>query len=157
YRADLSAALKADVTALALDRFQSNLLAGTSSGEVYHWQVDEPQSPTLVDTFRPGQTTGVGVSALAWLLGDRSIVVGGTAGGGRVWLQVRDAQTPQAAPYRRIHVLRSHAAPVTAVAPSPRDKGFLTADAEGTILLHHATSEQTLLELRGGGESLGVL
>jgi phosphate transport system permease protein len=60
-------------------------------------------------------------------------------------------------PYRQIHVLRSHATPVTAIAPSPRDKGFLTADAKGTVLLHHATSEQTLLELHTSGESLGML
>ena len=32
--------------------------------------------------------------------------------------------------------------------PSARNKGFLTADADGHILLHHATSEQTLVELR---------
>ncbi|HEV8715747.1 MAG TPA: ABC transporter permease subunit [Candidatus Binatia bacterium] len=157
YRADLSAALTADVTALALDRFQSNLLAGTSSGAVYHWQVDEPDSPTLVDTFLPGQTSDVGITALAWLLGDRSIVVGDTAGGVSVWFQVRDPQNPQIAPYRQIHVLRSHSAPVTAIAPSPRDKGFLTADAKGTVLLHHATSEQTLLELQTGGNALEAL
>ncbi len=157
YRSDLSAALKADVTALALDRVQSNLLAGTSSGEVYHWQVDEPESPALIDTFAPGQKTGAGISALGWVLGDRSIVVGDTTGGVSVWFQLRDPQNPQAAPYRQIHVLRSHAAAVTAIAPSPRDKGFLTADAKGTVLLHHATSEQTLLELPTGGDSLGVL
>ncbi len=157
YRSDLSAALKADVTALALDRFQSNLLAGTSAGEVYHWQIDEPDSPALVDTFTLGQATGAGISALGWILGDRSIVVGDTVGGVSVWFQVRDPQNLQAAPYRQIHVLRSHSAPVTAIAPSPRDKGFLTADAKGIVLLHHATSEQTLLELQTGGESLGVL
>jgi phosphate transport system permease protein len=90
-------------------------------------------------------------------LGDRSIIVGDTTGGVSVWFQVRDPQHPQAAPYRQIHVLRSHAAPVTAITPSPRDKGFLTADAKGTVLLHHATSEQTLLEMHTSGDSLGVL
>jgi phosphate transport system permease protein len=157
YRSDLSAVLKADVTALALDRFQSNLLAGTSAGEVYHWQIDEPDSPALVDTFTLGQATGAGISALGWLLGDRSIVVGDTAGGVSVWFQVQDPQNPQVAPFRQIHVLRSHAAPVTAITPSPRDKGFLTADAKGTVLLHHATSEQTLLELHTGDDALEVL
>src|SRR5713226_6754356 len=153
YRTDLSAALKADVTALALDRFQSNLLAGTAAGEVYHWQVDDPENPVLADTFVPG----AGISALGWILGDRSIIVGDTTGGVSVWFQVRDPQKPQEAPYRQIHILRSHAAPVTAIAPSPRDKGFLTADATGVVLLHHATSEQTLLELHAGSDSLGVL
>src|SRR5262249_18382290 len=44
--------------------------------------------------------------------------------------------------------LRSHPAMVTAFAPSPRDKGFISADAQGNIFLHHSTSEQTLLEVR---------
>ncbi|MBI3302279.1 MAG: ABC transporter permease subunit [Deltaproteobacteria bacterium] len=157
YRADLSAALKANVTALALDRFQSNLLAGTATGEVYHWQIEDPANPTFTDTFTLGRTPGVGISALGWVLSDRSLIVGDTAGGVSVWFQVRDPQKPQATPYRQIHVLRSHQAPVTAIAPSPRDKGFLTADAAGTVLLHHATSEQTLLELHAGSKSLEVL
>lgn len=157
FRADLSPALKADATALALDRFQSILLAGTASGEMYHWQIDEPASPALADTFTLGQETGIGVSTLEWLLGDRSLIVGNTAGGVSVWFQVRDPQRPRITPYRWIHGLRSHRAPVTAIAPSPRDKGFLTADALGTVLLHHATSEQTLLELQTGGTALHML
>ena len=111
----------------------------------------------MADAFTLGQATAIGVSTLEWMLGDRSLIVGDTAGGVSVWFQVRDPQQPQAASYRQIHVLRSHRAPVTAIASSPRDKGFLTADATGTVLLHHATSEQTLLELQTGGTALVVL
>ena len=157
YRTDLSFALTTDATALALDRFQFNLLAGTTTGEVYNWQIDEPESPKLTDTFSLGHGTGVGVSVLGWILGDRSVIIGDTAGGVSVWFQVKDPQDPQKAPYRQIHVLRSHSAPVVAIAPSPRDKGFLTVDAKGTILLHHSTSDQTLLELQTGKQSAGLL
>ncbi len=157
YRTDLSFALKADVTALALDKYQSNLLAGTSTGEVYHWQVDEPENPVFVDAFAPAQAKGAGISALGWVLGDRSVIVGDTVGGVSVWFQVRESQASQKAPYRQIHTLRAHSAPVTAIARSPRDKGFVTADAAGTILLHHSTSEQTLLELRAGNTALSLL
>jgi phosphate transport system permease protein len=157
YRADLSSTLNADVTALALDKFQSNLLAGSATGEVYHWQVDEPENPILTDTFAPGGTTGAGISALNWVLGDRSVIVGNTAGGVSVWFQVRTSQDSREASFRQIHVLQSHTAPVMAIARSPRDKGFLTADTSGTVLLHHTTSEQTLLELRTGSAGLPLL
>jgi phosphate transport system permease protein len=157
YRADLSPALKADVTALALDKFQFNLLAGTATGEVYHWEVDEPENPVLADTFAPGLAKGAGISALGWILGDRSIIVGDTAGDVSVWFQVRKTQDSQEAPYQQIHELRSHDAPVTAIARSQRDKGFVTADAAGSILLHHSTSDQTLLELRAGAAALPLL
>lgn len=157
YRADLSPTLKADVTALALDKFQFNLLAGTATGEVYHWEVDEPENPVLTDTFAPGVAKNAGISALGWILGDRSIAVGDTAGNVSVWFQVRKTPDSREAPYRQIHVLRSHAAPVTAIARSPRDKGFMTADSAGAIFLHHATSQQTLLELRAGAAALSLL
>ncbi|HXG21023.1 MAG TPA: ABC transporter permease subunit [Methylomirabilota bacterium] len=157
YRTDLSEKLQADVTALALDRFRSHLLAGTVTGDVYHWQVDEPESPVFVDMFALRSEKKIGVSALGWLLGDRSIIVGDTEGGVSVWFQVRNAQSPQQAPYQQVHVLHSHDAPVTAIAPSPRDRGFVTADARGHILLHHATSEQTFLDLPTEGNALGLL
>lgn len=157
HRADLSSSLQADVTTLALDKSQFNLLAGTSTGEVYHWQVDEPENPVFLDTFALGQAKNVGISALEWVLGDRSVIVGDTAGGVSVWFQVRESQGSQIAPYKQIHVLRPHAAPVTAITRSSRDKGFLTADASGTVLLHHSTSDQTLLELRTENAELPLL
>jgi phosphate transport system permease protein len=158
YRIDLSAALKADVTALALDKVQSNLMAATAAGEVYHWDIDDPDSPRLVETFSADSGTGgVGVSALNWVLGDRSLIIGDTAGGVSVWFPVRDPQNPDTRTFRRIHVLRSHTAPVSAIARSMRDRGFLTADTVGTILLHHATSEQTLLGLQAGNNAVRLL
>lgn len=156
-RVDLSPVLKSDVTALALDQFQSNLLAGTASGEIYHWQVDEPENVQLVQTFMATHTPGAGISVLGWLIGGRSLIVGDTAGGVSVWFQVRNPENPQDAPYRKAHELQSHRAQVTAVASSPRDKGFITADVTGMVLLHHATSDQTLLELSTGTNPLSLL
>lgn len=161
-RLNLSPQLKSDVTALALDQFQTNLLVGTASGEIYHWQIDdwkidEPESVSLRRTFTATHTPGAGISVLGWLIGGRSLIVGDTAGGVSVWFQVRNPENPQDAPYRQAHTLRSHRAQVMAVAPSPRDKGFLTADVAGTVLLHHATSDQTLLELSTGTNPLSLL
>jgi phosphate transport system permease protein len=159
---NLSPRLKSDVTALALDQFQTNLLVGTANGEIYHWQIDdwkidEPESVSLRQTFTAAQKAGAGISVLGWLIGGRSLIVGDTAGGVGVWFQVRNPENPQDAPYRKAHTLRSHRAQVVAVAPSPRDKGFLTADVAGTVLLHHATSDQTLLELSTGTSPLSLL
>ncbi len=157
FRTDLSSQLQADATTLALDRFQSNLLVGTAAGEVLHWQVDESDSINFIDKFMPGQATKAGVSALNWLFGDRAIIVGDTLGGVSVWFQVRNPQNQQDAPFHQIHTFRPHHAPITAIAPSPRDKGFVTADATGVICLHHSTSEQTLLELKTAGKPLPLL
>ncbi len=143
YRTDLSTALKSDVSALALDGLQVNLLAGTTSGEIYHWEILDPQDPHFVATYKHE----AGIKVLGWLLGERSLVIGDSTGGVSTWFQVRDPEKPEERLYQRIHILDSHRAAVTAIAPSPRDKGFLTADEAGMVLLHHATSEQTFLEL----------
>jgi phosphate transport system permease protein len=153
YHADLSVVLKSDVTALALDSWQLNLLAGTFSGEIYHWQIRDPQDPHFIAAYK----NGAQISVLGWLLGERSLVVGDSAGGVSTWFQVRDPQRSGEAFYRRIHTLGSHRAAVTAAAPSLRDRGLLTADAVGTVLLHHTTSEQTLLELSPGNSSIAAL
>jgi phosphate transport system permease protein len=148
FRADLSAGLNADVTTLALDKYRRNLLVGTATGEVMHWDITDPANPRLTETFAASSQPGVGISALGWLLGDRSPIVGDTSGGVSIWFQVRDQTDAGEISYHRIHTLRPHSAPVTVVAPSPRDKGFVSADSTGTILLHHATSAQTLLEVK---------
>jgi phosphate transport system permease protein len=157
YRSDLSSDLQTDAAALALDRYQGSLLVGTATGEILHWQVEDPENPALIEKFTPHTEQKSGISVLGWVLGDRSLVVGDALGRVTVWFQVRNPQNPQQASYRQSHVLRSHKAPVIAVAPSPRDKGFVTTDALGNVLLHHSTSEQTLLELTTAGKPLPLI
>ena len=149
-RVDLSPDVSADVTAIELDAFLTNLLVTTATGELLHWQVQDPAAPRFIHTFPVSDTPDVSATILAWILGGRSLVIGDSAGGVSVWFQVRDEGPPADSPYRKIHILEPHPAPVTTMSPSARDKGFITADTEGNILLHHATSEQTLLELNTG-------
>lgn len=157
YHAELSPVPDSDISALALDKYQTYLLVGTAGGEILQWDVSDPEAPTFQHRFLASQQPGIGVTALGWVLGDRSLIVGDTAGNVSVWFQVRDPQDPTSSPYRRVHVLRAHDAAVTAVAPSPRDRGFLSADRNGTIFLHHATSTQTLLELPAGTGPISLL
>ena len=46
--------------------------------------------------------------------------------------------------------MASHKYPVTAVAASPREKGGITADSKGNIIVHYSTSQQKHLENKGG-------
>lgn len=153
-RLELSSELSADVAAIALDSFLTNLLVSTTDGQLLHWQVQDPAAPRLIHSFAVSDTEGVFATTLGWILGERSVVVGDSGGGVSVWFQVRDQGSPRDSPYRKIHVLQSHPAALTTIKPSARNKGFITADSDGNILLHHATSEQTLVELstdRGAG------
>lgn len=156
-RSDLSSTLKADATTLALDKYRVNLVAGTVTGDLYHWDLTDPATPQFTETYAASSQFGAGITALGWLLGDRSLLVGDTAGGVSVWFQIRDPNDSAKTPYHRVHVLRPHAASVTALTPSPRDKGFLSADAQGNVFLHHTTSGQTLLTVRTDGSPVHLV
>ena len=88
--------------------------------------------------------TGAPVTALAFLLGGQSLIVGRADGGVSTWSRAG----PPGAPFRRIHRFRGHQSAVAAIAPSGRDRQFLTGDRSGSLALHHATSEQTFLRRR---------
>jgi phosphate transport system permease protein len=94
---------------------------------------------------------------MAYLIGDRSLVIGSSAGDVSVWMPVRQAQESSITRLRRIHQLDAHPAPVTAISPSLRDKGFITGDAQGNLFVHYATSAQTLLKLPGNQQAIRTL
>ncbi|MDN3511284.1 MAG: ABC transporter permease subunit [Candidatus Jettenia sp.] len=131
-----------DITSLALDHFMENLYVGTSSGEIFHINVSDKENPSLQEKVRVSDKA---VTALGFLFGDISLVVGDYKGGVNIWMQVRDETSPSGWVLKKIHTFKSHNAPVTAFAPSLRDKGFVTSAANGTIYLNHATSEQNVL------------
>ncbi|KXK33669.1 MAG: phosphate ABC transporter permease component [Candidatus Brocadia sinica] len=133
------------ITSLALDLFMENLYVGTSSGELFHINVRDRGSPYLAEKVKVSDHA---ITALGFLLGDVSLVVGDHGGGVNVWMQVRDEVSPSGWTLKKVHTLTSHNAPVLAIAQSMRDKGFVTAAADGIVHLNHATSEQTLLHLK---------
>ena len=117
---------------------------GYGSGQVYEWRLGAvEQAPAFVGHIAVSE---VAVSALAYALGEVSLVVGDAAGHVSAWFKVEeDGQRS----YRRIHAFAPSESAVTHIVASTRDKQFLTADAEGAIALHHLTSEHTSFQLPG--------
>jgi len=144
----------AEVTALALDGRGDDLFAGTSRGQIVRYDLRERAAPRLaesVETGEPGSAALPGghaaVTALDFLVGDRTLVAGTAAGQVTTWQVV--PEYPGSAPrLRRMHEFRRHGAAVIALAGSRRDKGFATADSAGAIHLNYGTSGETLLTLR---------
>jgi phosphate transport system permease protein len=152
-RFDLTPMVGSGGTSLALDGLARHLAVGTADGRVHIFRLggstDEPQHLEDFDSGRDG-----GVSALSFLLGDQSLIVGGGAGSVDVWFQVdRDGRRA----FRRIHELDGRGAAVTAIAPSQRDKQFLTGAADGTVALHHTTSKQTFFRVGLGAQPVAAL
>lgn len=143
---DLTSQIQGRVTALTFGSQADVLAVGTDKGLLYQFDVGESDQPILVET-KAVSPDGVAVTALSYLIGDRSLVVGDASGQVSVWLPVRQHSDSNLTQIRAVHRLDSHAKAVTGITVSQRDKGFLTTDASGEIWLHHSTSEQTLLRL----------
>jgi len=144
------------VTALIFDSRGETLSIGTAGGNLYHYDVREGTQPSLIETtsVAPG---GISVTALSYLIGDRSLAIGTSAGDVSVWMPARQVQESLTTRFRLIHQFDAHPSPVTGISPSLRDKGFITGDTQGNLLVHYSTSAQTLLKLPGNHQAIRTL
>ncbi|MDE3000776.1 MAG: ABC transporter permease subunit [Gemmatimonadota bacterium] len=154
YVYDLTAEVDGAPTTVLVDGSGRRLLAGTDRGEVFCWDVTDVQAPpSLKQRFR---ASDLAITALAFVLGDVSVVVGDSGGHVSTWYPVRGPDSSVYASFRKIHVFRPHRTAVSAIAPSARDKQFLTGSAGGRLMLHHMTSAQTFFSLEVGSNVTGL-
>jgi phosphate transport system permease protein len=148
-RQRLSLPITGEITALVLDGRGEDLFVGTSSGQLARVDVRDVNAPKVVEVIQATGRAAVGVSVIGFLIGDRTLIVGDTAGGVTSWQLLRDAHGTFR--LRRIYNFTPHATAVAAFVPSQRDKGFITADASGTTHLHYGTTGATLLTVTADG------
>ncbi len=154
-RQPLTLPVEGEITQLLLDGRGENLFAGSSSGQVIRVDLRDPSNPTVAGVVATTSRPGIGVSMMGFLIGDRTLVVGDTAGGVSTWQLVQaDGEGQRLA---KVHDFPAHTGPVIAFAPSRRDKGFVTADASGNIRIHYGTTGKTLLTLTAGQEALSAI
>ena len=138
------------LSVLLLDDLGETLLGGTTDGRLLYWDIREVESPRLMGIY----SAGTSITALSYLIGDRSIVVGTERGTVSVWMSVIDPDVGGDPRLQKIRDLAPHEGAVTAISPSLRDKGFLTADVSGGVAVHHSTSDQTLIQIPGNGTAI---
>jgi len=146
--------IEGEITGLALDGRGEDLFVGASSGQVLRVDLRDSSDPKVAGAVAATTRPGIGVSAMGFLIGDRTLVVGDTLGGVSSW-QLLQADGGE----RRLtktYDFTPHAGPVVAFAPSRRDKGFITSDASGMTQLHYGTTGETLLTIKAEGGNLSA-
>jgi phosphate transport system permease protein len=129
------------ITALAVGR-TGTVIAGTDKGEVFHWELGEAARLTDVSPI------GAPVTALAYLLGNRTFVAGSADGRVSAWFRAPVGEGGDPAMVRAIE-FEPQRSPVTAIAASSRDRSFATGSADGRVMLRHQTSGRTLATVPG--------
>ena len=83
--------IRGAVTALALDGRGDDLFVGTSAGQVLHFDMRDKGNPKEMQGVQATSGPGVPVTALGFLIGDRTLVVGDRAGAVSTWQVVPPA------------------------------------------------------------------
>ncbi|KAA3618318.1 MAG: ABC transporter permease subunit [Calditrichaeota bacterium] len=133
---------KEEVTALSLSQNAENLVISTSSKNVFWFDLSDLEEPIVKDRF----LTDAIVTDVKYLLGDQAIVLAGENGSVSTWFPIR---TPaNLFKFRKVHDFESHAASVTQIWVSARNRNFLTVDKKGNAKLHYSTTGQTEVEFK---------
>ena len=136
------------VTHLRLGR-TDGLVAATDKGNLYHWLlVPEIKRTDLV------HVGGDAITAVEYALGSISILVGDAQGNVSAWFRVRLKEEDEELALVRSHVFPSQGTAIQAIGRSPRDKSFVTAGANGSLVLRHLTSERSVISFPATGEGL---
>jgi len=153
---ELTAKISGAVTALVLDGRGETLSIGTAGGNLYHFDVREGTQPVLIETLTvaPPNTP---VTALSYLIGDRSLAIGTGSGEVSTWMAVRVTKESNKTRLQLINRFAPHPTAVTGISPSQRDKGFITGDTQGNLFVHYSTSAQTLLRFPGENTAIRSL
>ncbi|MCC5868882.1 MAG: ABC transporter permease subunit [Gammaproteobacteria bacterium] len=119
-----------------------NVFAIDERGHLFSYDIVDPANPRLLEEVELVDP-GVRVTAAEFLVGSRSLIVGGSDGSVRQWILVRDEQTITPT-LTMIRSFRPQPGAVTFIDPEYIRKGFLVGDDTGTVGLHYATSSVTL-------------
>ena len=125
---------------LQLDKALRSLFLADRDGLVHYYDVADLNQARLVESVDAGQ--GAAISAMEFLVGSVSLVVGTERGELSQWFLVRDEHNQYH--LTRIRDFQAHDAAITAIAPEYNRKGFLAGDAAGHIGIHYGTSARTL-------------
>jgi len=135
------------ISELRLGRVDS-LVAGTERGNLHFWELTPELRLTDVKPASVGPIT-----ALNWAIGGISVLAGDAAGNVSAWFRVRVQEDDPELSLVRAHDFPPQGSAIRAIGPSNRDKSFVTAGADGSLVLRHMTSERSVIAFPATGEA----
>ncbi len=127
------------------------VMVADSEGTIYRYATRNFDAPQLAETVKL-LPSGVSLTTMGFLIGEQSIVLGGSDGSLDVYYRLPrregDKETADGQILVRGKVLERHKKAVVNMDASQRGKLFVTADEGGEVWVRHSTSEQVLLRLK---------
>ena len=131
---------------LLLSGLGDQVLAVWEGGEVVRIDARDREATALAEVLDLVPEEGERITALRFLLGKGTLVVGDSLGrvGGWFTTKPEDADTVDGALLTRVHELAGDGAPVTSIGPSPRSRALAVGYADGRVRLFQMTGEKEL-------------
>lgn len=116
-------------------------------GTLMRFDVRAIDRPELVETVMLGGGNATAITAIAFLLGKTTLMVGDSAGRVRGWFRVKPRDYPgDGSALVPAKELAAGASSVTALAPSARGRTLAVGYADGSVRLFYVTSQKLLAE-----------
>lgn len=143
-RSDAEIQIAADpIDFLLLDKEQRNLYLAGKNGDITYVDISNKQNPQIkhkLDVLEPGKH----ITALAFLNGEISLLIGDSGGVLSQWSLVRDEDNRISLQKFRSFKVSDQA--IATISPEQRRKGLLVTDSKGLAAIYHTTAERRLIQ-----------
>ncbi|MBL1142054.1 MAG: ABC transporter permease subunit [Proteobacteria bacterium] len=131
-----------EIVDLKIDVEQRELYIADKLGNIYYYDISDKTEPRLVQKVKAVEDDTY-ITALEFLAGGISILVGDSTGQIAQWFPVRDDENNYT--LQKIRSFNKQNAPITAIAPEFARKGFVAIDENGEMGIYHTTAHRTVL------------
>ncbi len=142
------------VTGILLSGAADRAIVATDDGFVYRYDLRNFDNPQMAERRLVGEQ-GVAVTAMTFLSGEESLVIGSEDGSIRVYfrLQTGTDATTDGRELVRARVHDPMPAAVTDLSEAQRQKEFIATDTAGNVRVYHSTSDQILFDFVRTGDA----
>jgi phosphate transport system permease protein len=127
-------------------------VAATEKGNLYHWEL-VPEA-RLTEVVHVSEET---VTALEYVLGNITLIVGDAKGNLSGWFRVREKEDDPDPRFVKAHSYPGQGVAVAAIGASTRDKSFVTAGIDGSLVMRHMTSERSVISFPPTGAQVDAV
>jgi phosphate transport system permease protein len=128
------------------------LIASTEKGNLYHWELTPEVRLTEV-----AHVSDEPITSLEYILGSVTAIVGDAKGNLGGWFRVRTKDEDTDLHFVKAHDYPSQGVAIGAIGASTRDKSFVTAGADGSLVLRHMTSERSVVSFPATGQKVDAV
>ena len=131
----------ADIVDLKMDIEQRELYVADAYGNVYFYDISNKTESRLVQKVKAVED-GVKITAIEFLAGGISILIGDSSGQIAQWFPVRDDDNNYT--LEKVRYFDDQTSAITAIAPEHSRKGFVAVDESGELGIYHTTAHRTV-------------